>query len=275
MSLNKEEILQVPPSLIEPNPYQPRKNFDQKELEGLMDSIKKFGVLQPLLVIETPEGKYQLIAGERRLRASQLLGLAKVPVIVREEGKKQQLEISLIENIQRENLNPLERAMAYKRLIEEFSLGHQEIAERLGKARPTISNALRLLGLPEEIKKALVEGKITESHCQIILSYKTESEQKTLFYKIIETNIPVRKVLREIQEERRAFHLEPFSKPNIFTTPVTKSLKDIDLKEKEEKLRESLGTRVEIDKKGVGDGKIVIDFYSEEELMNIIEKICS
>ncbi len=278
MAKIKEKILQISPSLIQLNPFKPRKNFNLGELEELKNSIKIHGIIQPLIVSELGEGHYQLIAGERRLKASQLLGLEKVPVVVREDvDDNQRLELSLIENIQRKDLSPLEKALAYKKLAEEFNLSHQVIADRLGKARPTISNTIRLLNLPEEIKKSLSEGIITETHCKIILGYKTEYEQLKFFYKITASNLPAYKALRDIQEERKVaqFDPEPYKRSNIFTTPLTKTItNDFDIREKEEKLREILGTRVDISKSGQA-GKIIIEFYSEEELKNIIDKICS
>lgn len=275
----KEKIFQIPPSLIQLNPFQPRKTFDPKELDDLKNSIREHGIIQPLAVSELGDGGYQLIAGERRLRAAQLLGLETVPAIVREGVREDiKLELSLIENIQRKDLSPLERAAAYKRLADEFGLTHQEIADKLGKARPVISNTIRLLGLPEEIKKALGDGKISETHCKIILSYKNETEQIKFFYKILETNLPIRYALQEVQEERERaqFYLEPSKRAEIFTKPITKTIKniDLDLREKEENLQEVLGTKVEINKRG-GNGEIIIEFYSDEELRNIIEKICS
>ena len=277
MSKTREKILQISQSLIQSNPFQPRKKFDQQELEELKESIRKHGIIQPIVVTEIGEGHYQLIAGERRLKASQLLGLEKVPVIVRDEVKEdQKLELSLIENIQRKDLSVLEKAIAYKKLHEEWGLSHQEIGERLGKSRPVVSNTIRLLALPEEIKSALAEGRISETHFRLILSYKAEEDQLKFFYKITESGVPSRFALKEIQEEREEarYHLEPNKISNIFTTPVTKTIKDFDLREKEENLMEALGTKVEINKSGQS-GKITIEFYSEEELKNIIEKICS
>lgn len=273
---NEERVLQISPVLIQPNPFQPRKEFDAAGLEDLKNSIKEHGIIQPLVVVEIGEGHYQLVAGERRLRASQLLGLERVPVIVREEiDDRKKLELSLIENLQREDLSPLEKAVAYKKLAEEFNLSHQTIAERMGKSRPVITNTIRLLGLPEAIKKALNEGKVSESHCRVILGYKAEEDQMKIFYGIVERNLPTRFALKELQEEREnaQFSTEPYGKANFFTTPTTKTIKDFDVREKEENLREALGTKVEIEKRGQ-QGKIVIEFYSNEELENIVSKIC-
>lgn len=273
---NEERVLQISPALIQPNPFQPRKEFDAAGLEDLKNSIKEHGIIQPLVVIEIGEGHFQLVVGERRLRASQLLGLERVPVIVREKiDDRKKLELSLIENLQREDLSSLEKAVAYKKLAEEFNLSHQAIAERMGISRPVISNTIRLLGLPEAIKKALNEGKIFESHCWVILGYKSEEDQMKIFSGIVERNLPTRFALKELQEEREKaqFSAEPYGKTNFFTTPTTKTIKDFDVREKEENLREALGTKVEIEKRGQ-QGKIVIEFYSNEELENIISKIC-
>ncbi len=277
MQIFKEEkVLQISPALIQPNPFQPRKKFDPEGLEDLKNSIKEHGLIQPLVVIEIGEGHYQLVTGERRLKASQLLGLERVPVIVREKiDDRKKLELSLIENLQIEDLSSLEKAVAYKKLAEEFNLSHQAIAERMGISRPVISNTIRLLGLPEAIKKALNEGKIFESHCWAILGYKSEEDQMKIFSGIVERNLPTRFALKELQEEREnaQFSTEPYGKTNFFTTPTTKTIRDFDVREKEENLREALGTKVAIEKRGQ-QGKIVIEFYSNEELENIVSKIC-
>jgi len=251
----EEKILEIPISSIRPNPYQARKDFDEKGLEELVNSIKKHGILQPLIVTKISDNLYELIAGERRLRAAKILNLEKVPVIVRSADDLKKLEISLIENIQRKDLNPIEKARAYQRLIDEFNLTQEEIAKRIGKARATIANTLRLLSLPESVQKAIEEGKITESHAKILLSLDSREKQEALLKRILGTGMSVQEVKELVVFKRK--------KP---------TLKDPLIRLKEEKLQEMLGTKVTIKKRGK-KGKIIIEFYSEQDLENIIKKL--
>ena len=204
----KESVFWIEIDKIKTNPFQPRKEFNQKELKELAESIEKYGILQPLIVrkIEklVPSGQkveYQLIAEERRLRASKMIGLKEVPVIIKEVSKENELPISLVENIQRENLNPLEKALAFKRLIEEFQFTQKEIAKIVGKSRESIANTLRLLSLPEEIQKGIQKGEISEGHARAILSLP-EQKQITAYKEAVKKKLPVRK-LEENQKQRR------------------------------------------------------------------------
>ena len=248
-------------SKISPGAHQPRKNINENNIKELANSIKKYGVLQPLMVTKTKNG-YEIIAGHRRFEAAKSIGIRKIPAIVRSASSQQKLEIALIENIQRDNLNPIEEAGAYKKLSEEFKLTQNEIAEQTGKARSSITNTLRLLTLPIEIQKGIIEGKITEGHSRAILSLKNPEKQRALYGLIIKNNLTVRET-----EKRAKLYLAGFPKKKI---PVRKI--DNEIKEMEEKLSETLGTKVII-KKQDRNGKIIIEFYSREELKEIMKHI--
>ncbi|MFA6547851.1 MAG: ParB/RepB/Spo0J family partition protein [Candidatus Magasanikbacteria bacterium] len=248
----------VPVSKISPNPNQPRKHFKQDELDQLASSIKEHGVLQPLLVVEKTDGGYELVAGERRWRASQLAGLTTVPVLIKQWADQQKLEVSLIENIQREDLNPLEEAFAYKRLIEEFNLTQQQVADRVGKSRPAIANAVRLLDLPDQVQTALVEGKINSGQARALLSLATEAEQLNMLSSMMGEKITVRDLEREANKQKV-----------LSNRPIRK---DPNLLYLEDKLRAELGTKVSITQKGVR-GTIVVDYYSDEDLKRLVKKL--
>jgi len=255
---NKNQILQVPAEIITANPQQPRTVFEHEDLESLIESIRVHGIIQPLVVTKTADG-YELIAGERRLRASKILGLATVPVIVREAGEQEKLELALIENIQRRNLNPIEKAVAYQKLIEEYNLSQEEAAEKLGVSRSALANTLRFLELPAEIQRSLAREEISEGHAKIIAGLNSEKEQLDFLKKIMQNNFTVREAekARPIKAGKRV--------------PATRA-RDFELEDKENILREKLNTRVNIRKKG-GQGEVVIEFYSEEELLAIINQI--
>ncbi|MBU4332784.1 ParB/RepB/Spo0J family partition protein [Patescibacteria group bacterium] len=254
-----ERVYQISPGKIKPNSLQPRKIFDNQAMKDLADSIKQHGILEPLIATEEPNGIYQLIAGERRLRASQELGLKTVPVILRTGKQMERLELSLIENIQRQDLNPLERAQAYAQLLEEFGLTQEELGKRVGKGRTVIANALRLLKLPDEAKKALLEGKIFEGHARAVLSLDNKDKQLLFLNQILEKKFSANEA--EMEAAR-------VSKKKIVRRGVT----DPNVLEKEERLQSALGTRVRIRKKG-GRGMVMIEFYSDEELAGIVERI--
>src|SRR3989344_3518824 len=256
----EERVRKIEIYKIEANPLQPREYFDHGDLEDLVNSIKKHGILQPLIVTPLPAGKFQLIAGERRLKAAQILELATVPCLVRNAERLEKLELSLIENIQRADLNPLEEAKAYKKLIEEFNLTQEEVGERVGKKRTTISNPLRLLELPEPLKQALKENKISAGHAKVILSANDEKEQLKIFEKILKLNLTVRETEGEVKKVAVKSHLK------------TVGQKDLEILEKEDALRKALNTKVAINKKGEA-GTVTIDFYSLEELNDLIKKI--
>jgi len=267
-----DSIFWVEVDKIKPNPYQPRREFDEGKLRDLADSIRQYGVLQPLVVtrreVEKPEGgivaEYELIAGERRLRASKMAGISQVPVLIRtaEDDDKMKLELAIIENLQREDLNAVDRARAFARLVEEFGFKHSQIAQKVGKSREYISNTLRILTLPEDILKAISEGRISEGHTRPLLMLDTRpEEQATLFKEITFKKMSVREaegVARRIAFDRARKKHE-----------VTPEMLDI-----EGKLSETLGTRVQIEKKEVG-GKLIIDFFSEDDLQSILDLIKS
>ncbi len=262
-------IFHIEVEKIKPNPYQPRREFDESALRELADSIRMYGVLQPLVVtrkeFEKEDGgigvEYELIAGERRLRASKLAGLLQVPAVIRamEDDSRMKLELAIIENLQREDLNPVDRAVAFKKLAEEFGFKHAEIAKKVGKSRVYVSNTMRLLALPQEILTALSEGKISEGHTRPLLMLEDRpEEQMTLFKEITFKKMSVREaegVARRIAYDR-----------------VRKKTLDPEMVEMEEKLTEALGTRVRIDRKDVG-GKITIDFFSNDDIRFILSAI--
>ncbi len=253
-----QKILELSPESIHVNPYQPRKNFDESGMSDLIESIRIHGIIQPLLVTQSQEG-YELISGERRLRAAKKLNLLAVPVIVRRAEDQEKLEIALIENIQRKNLNPLEEALAYAELIEDFHLTQEEVGKRVGKNRSTIANSLRILTIPESIQEAIAQGKISEGHARSIASLETAEEQIALFKKILEKNFTVRDVEYYVRVKKQ--------KGN-----KTEKTKDSNLREKEELLEEKFSTKVTIQKQG-RKGKIMIAFYSDEEFAHILDEL--
>lgn len=254
---DKDSVFNVKVDDIEANEMQPRKTFSDSSLNELMDSIRTYGIIQPLVVIKKGD-KYELIAGERRLRASKKLGLKEVPVIVRDFDQQHKLEVSLVENLQREDLNPIEKALAYRKLMDEFNLTVWQLAQRVGKSRPAISNNLRMLALPEEIQEALMKGVINEGHANLLTGLDTEAKQRQAFQKIVNGNLSVRGAKKEIQ--------------HMGGTKSAKIKIDHKDKERENDLRGTLGTKVEVKRTAKG-GKLIIDFYSDEELDNLIKRI--
>ena len=244
---------------IVPNEYQPRKVFNDEKMKELAASIKEQGVIQPVIVHRTGGG-YQLIAGERRWRASRLAGLKTIPALVKEATKRELLEMALIENIQREDLNPLEAAEAYKRLQDEFKLTQEDLAKRVGKERSTVTNFLRLLGLPKEIKQELATGALSMGHAKALLSLERVRDQMQVAVMIVKKGLSVR------EAEALAARLK--NPPKEKKARLSHELKSV-----EEKLKKTLGTKVNIIAKSKG-GRIVIEYYSTEELDRIIDKIC-
>ena len=257
-NLKGKSIVEVDIDQIVPNPQQPRINFDEEKLEDLAKSIKEHGIIQPIVV--TQEGaKFELIAGERRLEASKRAGLQKVPVIVREAGKKEKLELAIIENVQRHNLNPIEEAKAYKKLADDFQMSQDEVSAKVGKSRSAIANKVRLLNLPVEIQKSLIGGEITEGHAKAILALPNPEKQRALFELIKKNGLTVRQVEDKTKEVTVGEH-----KRVVNVDPAMKEL--------ENKLMGIFGTKVKLAKSGSG-GKIVIEYYSDEELSGIINRI--
>ncbi|OGE81498.1 MAG: hypothetical protein A3H72_02715 [Candidatus Doudnabacteria bacterium RIFCSPLOWO2_02_FULL_48_8] len=249
--------------LIKPNPWQPRKTFGAESLQELADSIKEHGVLQPLVVIHAGDGTYQLIVGERRLRAAKLAGLSKVPVIIRDAMEEQKkLELALIENIQRHNLDPIEEAMAYQQLIDQYQMTQDELGKKMGKGRTTITNALRLLHLPLKIQRAVAEGIVSEGHARAILGLPGMERQLAFMEDIIRDGLTVRQA-----EERVREILE---RPKVIKAPRAPS--DPEVAALENELRGKLGTKVKVQKNGDGR-KVTIEFFSQEELSAFLDKV--
>ena len=248
-------------SLVEPNRNQPRKEFDKDALSELANSIKQYGILQPIIVQKNGD-MYEIIAGERRWRAAKEAGLTEVPVIIRDYDKQKIMEISIIENIQRENLNPIEEAMAYQSLMEEYGLKHEELAERVSKNRSTITNSMRLLKLSDNIQQMIIDGKISAGHAKVLLSVENTSEQEKIAQELISKSLSVRELEKLVKQ-----YIKPRKKK--------KSKDDTDYslfyKEYEDRLKDILGTKVQINTKDKNKGRIEIDYYSAAELERIVE----
>ena len=247
---------------VEPNREQPRKKFDEDALMELADSIKQFGLLQPILV-QDRKTHYEIIAGERRWRAAKIAGLKEVPVIIRNLTDREIVEISLIENIQREDLNPIEEAQAYKRLLTEFNLKQDEVAERVSKSRTAVTNSMRLLKLCDEVQKMVVEGMISTGHARALIMIEDPEEQFTVAQKVFDEKLSV----REVEKLVKNLH-----KPQRPQKAGNKSLETI-YQDLSEQLKTSLSTKVSISAKENGSGKIEIEFYSHEDLDRLIEQI--
>ena len=248
---------------VEPNSEQPRKDFDEDALLELADSIKQFGVLQPLLV-QKKNDYYEIIAGERRWRAAKLAGLKEVPVLVREYTEQEVVEISLIENIQRENLNPIEEAMAFKKLLEEFQLKQDEVADRVSKSRTAVTNSMRLLKLDDKVQQMIIDEMITTGHARAILSITDKDKQYEFAQRIFDEKLSVRDVEKEVkrmQKEKKADK----NKENDFDPKLQAIYTDL-----EEQLKGIFGTKVSINAKDKKKGKIEIEYYSQDELDRII-----
>jgi ParB family transcriptional regulator, chromosome partitioning protein len=266
-----DSVFWVETDRIHPNPYQPRREFDEERLKALAESIRQYGVLQPLVVTRTeivkPDGGiqsvYELIAGERRLRASKLIGLKEIPVVIRqgEQTDKMKLELAIIENLQREDLNAIDRAKAFQMLVAEFALSHGEIGAKVGRSREYVSNSIRLLALPEEVQNAVVNKDLTEGHARalLMLSHRPE-EQKTVFKEIVMKKTSVRiaeQLVRRIAQDK-----------------IRKHDKTPEMMELEKNLTETLGTRVVIENRPNG-GRLLIEFFSPEDLTHIVQAIAT
>lgn len=254
-------ITHVSVDLIQRNPRQPREKFDLEELENLAASIREHGIIQPLIVSPGKNGIYILIAGERRLQASRKAGLKTVPVVIRHATDQQLLELALIENVQREDLNPIEEAEAYQHLAKEFRMSHEMIATRVGKSRVAVTNTLRLLDASAAVKQALVDGRITEGHARALLALNTAKSQEALLNQIINLDLSVRQtevLTRKYSGQKTA------TKRRSSTSP--------DVTDVERRLRSSLGTKVSL-KHGKRGGTVTIYYYSDEELNSLLEKL--
>ena len=259
---NGERMMKI--SMIEPNREQPRKKFDEDALQELSESIKQYGILQPLLVSDKKD-YYEIVAGERRWRAAKMAGLKEVPVVVKEFSTQEIVEISLIENIQRENLNPIEEAMAYKRLLEEFDLKQDEVAERVSKSRTAVTNSMRLLKLSERVQQMIVDDMISTGHARALLALDDEEQQYILANKIFDEKLSVReteKLVKALKNPKKEVKVQ--KQEHMF---VYDNL--------EEHLKNIIGTKVSVNPKANGKGKIEIEYYSEEELERIYDLIMS
>lgn len=247
---------------VEPNREQPRKFFDEDALQELADSIKQFGLLQPILVQDRKD-YYEIIAGERRWRAAKLAGLKEVPVIIKNYTEQEIVEIALIENIQREDLNPIEEAQAYKKLLTEFNLKQDEVAERVSKSRAAVTNSIRLLKLSDKVQQMVIDDMISTGHARALLAIEDPEQQYIIAQKIFDEKLSVRDIEKLVKD--------------LHKTPKAKKLDDKAMQaiyqDIEEKLKQTLGTKVAISSKGKGAGKIEIEFYSHEDLDRLLEMI--
>ena len=259
---NGELMMKI--NMVEPNRDQPRKNFEEDALLELADSIKQMGVLQPLLVRKRND-YYEIIAGERRWRAAKIAGLKEVPVIIKDYTEQEIVEIGLIENIQRENLNPIEEAMAYKKLLEEFHLKQDEVAERVSKSRTAVTNSMRLLKLNEKVQQMIIDDMITTGHARALLAIDDQEQQYILANKIFDEKLSVRETEKLIKDIKN---------PKIpkIKKPVENAFLYDDLANK---MKEVMGTKVNISTKGNGKGKIEIEYYSDKELERMFDMIMS
>ena len=257
---DKETLVNI--TKIEPNRTQPRKNFDEDALQELSDSIKQFGVIQPLIVQDRKD-HYEIIAGERRWRAAKKAGLKEVPVIIKNYTDQEIVEISIIENIQREDLNPIEEALAYKRLLEEFNLKQDQVAERVSKSRTAVTNSMRLLKLCDKVQQMIIDEMITTGHARAILSIEDPEEQYNLAQKIFDEKLSVREV-----EKLMKNHGKPAKEKKMKNSQLEVIYQDI-----EEKLKQKLGAKVVINSKGNGAGKMEIEFYTHDDLEKLVDML--
>ena len=262
----KEPTTTVKITMVEPNREQPRKNFDQDALEELADSIKQYGLIQPI-VVQDRKTYYEIIAGERRWRAAKIAGLKEVPVIIKNYTEQEIVEISLIENIQRENLNPIEEAMAYKRLLNEFNLKQDEVAERVSKSRTAVTNSMRLLKLCDEVQQMIIDEMITTGHARALISVEDPEQQYILAQKIFDEKLSVRDVEKLVKDFGK-------TKKEKKAKEKDKALEVI-YQEIEQKLKDKVGTKVSITSKGDGAGKLEIEFYNHDDLERIIALLSS
>ena len=255
---------EVDVDLIVPNPHQPRSVIDESSLTELVESIREHGVLQPLLVsLGDAQGVYQLVAGERRLRAARLAGLSRVPVIVKEAASRELLELALVENLQRQDLNPVEEASAYQRLAEEFGMTQEQIATRMGRSRAAVANSMRLLALSDELKGSLVSGAISEGHARTLLGLERDEDRRLAWQQVLERGLTVR------QTEELVRRWAPEGRSTRPRSPDS----DPDIESLETKLRAALGTKVELHRRKNGRGRVVVHFHSDEELEAVLRQL--
>lgn len=256
----QETVVKI--TMVEPNRKQPRKNFDEDALQELADSIKQFGLIQPILVQDRKD-HYEIIAGERRWRAAKMAGLKEVPVLIRSYSEQEIMEISLIENIQREDLNPIEEAQAYKRLLEEFHLKQDEVAERVSKSRAAVTNSMRLLKLSDEVQQMLIDDMISTGHARALLAIDNPEEQYNTAQRIFDEKLSVREVEKLVKNLNK-----PVKPAKKATDNSTMDAIYLDI---EDKLKQRLSTKVTVTSKGEGAGKIEIEFYNYEDLDRLMD----
>ncbi len=257
-------LREVPVDAIRPNPWQPRTHFDQAELEELAQSIREHGVLQPVLVSQQADGTFQLITGERRWRAVQLTGMATLPALVKEATPQASLEMALVENIQRRDLNPLEEAHAFRQLLDEHGMTQEALASRIGKSRVAVTNTLRLLHLPDAVRQALADGSITEGHARAILTAADDDKRLALLARVVNEQLSV----RATEALARELNLDK-PPPEAQATDTA----DAETERLEDEFRHALGTRVRLMRSRDGSGRLVIHFYSDEELQGLYAAI--
>ena len=265
-----DSLFEVEISKLKANPYQPRKEFSDEALKELSESIKEDGVIEPIIITECADGGYYIVGGERRTRAAKLAGLTKIPACVKNYSPEKMLEVALIENIQRENLNPLEEAQAYQQLMEMSNLSQEEVSKRVGKNRSTVANALRLLKLPEDMQRSLSEGVISAGHARAILSVVNGTDQRILFAKITGSGLSVREAERLASEMNGTY--KPSDKTSKKTSSVPVENRDPDLVSVEQELIGVLGTKVAI-KGSLERGSISIEYFSADDLDRVYSLI--
>ncbi len=248
-------------TMVEPNRDQPRHKFDEEALNELADSIKQYGIISPIIVQDRKD-HYEIIAGERRWRAAKIAGLKEIPVIIKNFTEQEIVEISLIENIQRENLNPIEEALAYKRLLTEFHLKQEEVAQRVSKSRTAVTNSMRLLKLADEVQQMIIDESLTTGHARALITIEDESKQIEIAKKVVNEKLSVRDIEKLVKD---------LNKPKKEKKESKQLKNDFIYQDIEEKLKQSLGTKVTVSAKEDGSGKIEIDFYSSEELDRILD----
>jgi ParB family chromosome partitioning protein len=262
-SASRAGVEEVDVDLIVPNPHQPRSAISDGSLAELVESIREHGVIQPLLVASGDGGVYQLIAGERRLRASRLAGLSRVPVVVKDVASRELLELALVENLQREDLSPLEEALAYRRLADDFEMTQESIAARVGRSRTAVANSMRLLALSDELKASLASGEISEGHARALLGLADDLARRAAWRQVMERTLNVRQT-EELVRRWPAGAARPLPAAARRADPETSAL--------ETRLRDALGTKVELRRSKRGRGRLVVHFYSDEELEELLSR---
>lgn len=263
---------------IRPNPYQPRKDFDETALDELAASIRQLGIIQPLTVRALGDGRYELISGERRLRASRRAGLKRVPAYVREADTEAMLEMAIVENVQREDLNPVEVAIGYQRLMEEVGLTQEQVADKVGKSRPAIANVLRLLKLPPRVQAALRDGSLSPGHARALVTVETEADQIGLLRAVLDDGLSVREVERRVRDMRRPEPAAPTPAPSVAPpapapddAPALSPRERLEIEGFEDRLRGAVASQVAVRHRADGSGRIEIAYYSAADLERIID----